>query len=428
MHQTRIFISCASRDHRWRDRLRDHLNVLAGQSTIDIWDESQITPGDAWRETLKRKLGEAQIAILLISTNLLTSEIFLTEQVPSILQRHEEKRLALYPLLLKECSWELVPWLARLSIRPLDRRPVASLKSRADEVLAKVVQDIAALVQLQAVTQRLEGRLDEQQTRLESISKQVDRYRLKEAKARAEISLNCEMAVSRIPTSSGVAVETRVSVKNNGRHTVCIPAAYISARALAPTSGQAIFNFTQMDPLPLTFGSLAKTVNAAWIPDSLSMFQIAPDEVETLFRWDLVEVEGDQAPSVIVLNAEVCAASAELLGIHYAEQGETGGFREDWLSYMASSGGNEHNLFSRATREQLKAFSPHPIKTGDRILLKVGSSEPDIEATQRFHRLLKTVAQWSCNQVLVWGDARTASPTQPGSAADGPWPRRRLPP
>lgn len=404
MPPTKVFISSASADRDLRDRLRKHLNVLAGQSKIDIWDDSQIAGGDSWRETLNRKVNEAQIVILLLSADFLTSDEVVNAQLPRLLERHEQEGLTLYPLVLKPCTWSLVPWLERMSIRPLNGQPITSSPDNIDHAFAQVAQDIAMLVQIEATKQRLQGTLDKQNARLESLSEQMKQYEIKEAKARSEISLNCDMEVHQYPTPLALILETRVSVKNNGRQTVCIPAAYISARSLAPTTGEAIFNFAQMAPLPPEFGSLAKTVNAAWVPDSLSIFQVAPDEIETLFRWDIINISRSDIPSIIVLNAEVCAASAELLGISYTEQREAGQFRKDWLSYMKTGGGNEHNLFSRATDEQVEMFKPDHINFGDRILLRADTSEPDIAATKRFHKLLQTVAQWTCNQVLTVGD------------------------
>jgi hypothetical protein len=38
-----VFISDSHHDVRWKDRLVDHLQPLAQQGLVDVWDDSRIT-------------------------------------------------------------------------------------------------------------------------------------------------------------------------------------------------------------------------------------------------------------------------------------------------------------------------------------------------------------------------------------------------
>jgi hypothetical protein len=90
---------------------------------------------------------EAQIALLLISAPFLTSAFIRKEEIPKLFGQHEAAGLVLYPLLVRDCPWQEVSWLARLQMRPRDARPIASMgAAKLDRCLADVAREIASMV------------------------------------------------------------------------------------------------------------------------------------------------------------------------------------------------------------------------------------------------------------------------------------------
>jgi len=79
--RTKVFISYAHKDDRWRERVVEQLGVLAKQGLLDIWDDRKIGAGDAWFDQIHMQMRSAKVALLLISSAFLTSDFILTHEV-----------------------------------------------------------------------------------------------------------------------------------------------------------------------------------------------------------------------------------------------------------------------------------------------------------------------------------------------------------
>jgi hypothetical protein len=67
MARTKVFISYAHDDARWRKRLVSHLGVLACEDLIEIWDDERIGAGQAWLSEISAQMLQARIAVLLVT-------------------------------------------------------------------------------------------------------------------------------------------------------------------------------------------------------------------------------------------------------------------------------------------------------------------------------------------------------------------------
>jgi hypothetical protein len=126
MPSSRVFISYSHKDESWKDRLVTHLSVLQRQGVSELWDDRLIRGGDVWLHEIEKAIAAADVAILLISADFLSSQFILRKEIPLLLKKLEEGGLHILPLLVKPCLWNRVDWLSRLQIRPLDGRPLAS--------------------------------------------------------------------------------------------------------------------------------------------------------------------------------------------------------------------------------------------------------------------------------------------------------------
>lgn len=142
-----VFISYSHKDEVWKDRLVTHLGVLERQKLLQTWDDRRIKAGDEWFEEIEKEMTTAKVAVLLISANSLTSDFILHTEVPSLLERRESEGIVVFPVIVKPCLWEEVPWLARLQARPKDGKPLSSFpSSRRDAELAKIAKEILEIV------------------------------------------------------------------------------------------------------------------------------------------------------------------------------------------------------------------------------------------------------------------------------------------
>ena len=85
MKKHKIFISYAHTDKAYYDRLMILLNVLKNYvGGIDDWSDQRIKTGQRWKEEIEKALRQADIAILLVSTDFLASDFIRNNELPPI--------------------------------------------------------------------------------------------------------------------------------------------------------------------------------------------------------------------------------------------------------------------------------------------------------------------------------------------------------
>jgi len=129
-YKAQIFISYSHLDEICKDKLEKKLDVLQRQGNYDVWTDREIGEGDKWLPAIEEKLNSCDVAILLISDNFLTSDFIMDKEVPLFLNRREKHGLKIYPLIIDDCPWKKVPWLAELAGALKDNVPL-----REDEKL-----------------------------------------------------------------------------------------------------------------------------------------------------------------------------------------------------------------------------------------------------------------------------------------------------
>src|SRR5262245_33064610 len=147
MTQPVVFISYSHKDEKEKNRLLAHLGVLQRVDLIGLWSDDRISAGADWKQEISQAMAQAKVAILLISTNFLTSDFILDEEVPTLLQRRKSEGLTIFPVIAKACAWQEVAWLVEMKVRPRNGRPIWGANSRrVDEDLATIAKEVAAIV------------------------------------------------------------------------------------------------------------------------------------------------------------------------------------------------------------------------------------------------------------------------------------------
>lgn len=153
-----IFISYSHRDDKWRDRVVTHLRVSEQERLLELWDDTRITTGDDWHETIRRALEDAIAAILLVSANFLTSTFIRSEEIPRLLQRRATKGVRIFPIIVEPCDYEAVEWLRRMEVRPKDGRALSTMRKPAvDRQLAAIAREVRASGRDEELAQRGAG-------------------------------------------------------------------------------------------------------------------------------------------------------------------------------------------------------------------------------------------------------------------------------
>ena len=108
---SKIFISYSHKDEDWKDRLHTQLAVLELEGYLSTWDDRKIKPGKDWLPEIKSALNQADVAIMLISADFLTSEFIRTKEIPTLLERREREGVWVIPLIVRPCRWQNIEWL-----------------------------------------------------------------------------------------------------------------------------------------------------------------------------------------------------------------------------------------------------------------------------------------------------------------------------
>ncbi len=144
MSRPTVFISYSSKDEKEKDLLMAHLGVLESANLIELWSDDQIDAGADWKAEINRSIAQANVAILLISANFLTTDFILDKEVPALLQRREREGLIIFPVIARDCVWNKIDWLSKMQVRPKNKKPVWSDAGRhADEYLAAISEEVA---------------------------------------------------------------------------------------------------------------------------------------------------------------------------------------------------------------------------------------------------------------------------------------------
>lgn len=147
MPKPTIFISYSHEDEEWKNHLVNQLGVLQHQGLLEVWDDSRIGAGEDWHQEIQRTMDKAHVAILLVSANFLNSQFVLSEEVPRLLLRQHRAGLCIFPVIIKPCAYEYVPWLNRMQIRPVDCIPLSvGTPHQRDTQLVAIVQEIAGII------------------------------------------------------------------------------------------------------------------------------------------------------------------------------------------------------------------------------------------------------------------------------------------
>jgi hypothetical protein len=175
MERKKLFITYSHKDARWLNRVREQLDVLEREGLIDPFDDTRIEAGEDWYARLKQEMLEARVALFLISAPFLASPFIRHEEIPRLFRQQEASGMVLYPLLIRDCPWQEVPWLTRLQMRPKGARPLAAMRGATlDKCLADVAREIASIVRMDRQTARsFEGQSTEAQRVAASLAQQA---------------------------------------------------------------------------------------------------------------------------------------------------------------------------------------------------------------------------------------------------------------
>lgn len=145
-----IFCCYAREDTELLKELKSHLSPLERRKVIDVWYDGKISAGTEWDQEIKKHLNNAQIILLLISSDFIASDYGYNTELKRAMERHERKEARVIPVILRPVSeWEEVSsgdiHLGKLQALPEEANPV-TLWTNRDKAWKNVVDGIKQVV------------------------------------------------------------------------------------------------------------------------------------------------------------------------------------------------------------------------------------------------------------------------------------------
>lgn len=124
-----VFVSYAREDEGMLKKLSDHLGGLHHGGYIKDWSDGQVLPGHEWAPEIIRRLDEADIILLLVTSSFLGSGFIGGVEFTRALERHRRGEAIVIPVILKPADW-LSTSLAELQALPKDGKAVSTWSDR----------------------------------------------------------------------------------------------------------------------------------------------------------------------------------------------------------------------------------------------------------------------------------------------------------
>lgn len=127
----KVFISYSHKDEDFKDNLVKHLSPLKRLGLVEEWHDRKISAGDEWDKVISGNLEEANIILLLVSIDFITSKYCYEIELERALERHAKKEAVVIPIVVRNCLWRHTPF-AKLQALPKDAKAISSWLDRDD--------------------------------------------------------------------------------------------------------------------------------------------------------------------------------------------------------------------------------------------------------------------------------------------------------
>lgn len=135
-----VFFSYSHKDEALRDQLESHLALLKNQGLIESWHDRRILAGSDVDNNIFDKLESADIILLLVSADFISSPYCYSREMARAMERHDANEARVIPVILRHCDWHTAPF-GKLMAVPRDGKPVTAWTD-IDEAFTDVTRQV----------------------------------------------------------------------------------------------------------------------------------------------------------------------------------------------------------------------------------------------------------------------------------------------
>jgi tetratricopeptide (TPR) repeat protein/GTPase SAR1 family protein len=158
--RNQVFICYSHADRRWLKKLQTMLKPLVRNRTITTWADTEIEPGQKWRDKIEGALASAKVAVLLVSDSFLASDFIHKHELPPLLNAAKEEGVTILWVALSDCLHEVT----EISEYQAANNPATPLKRLRPSEQDQALKDICEKIRDAFVSQVEDDPLEEAQS------------------------------------------------------------------------------------------------------------------------------------------------------------------------------------------------------------------------------------------------------------------------
>lgn len=144
-----VFISYSHKDAGWLKKLRQFLGPLEDKQLIRVWDDTEIRPGSDWLAEIRKALEKAQVAVFLVTQQLLDSPFVKEKELPTLLEAATNRGCLIFWVAVSSSTVQESP-LAKYQAANSPSSPLDLMtEAEQNKVLLEIFQKMKAAVSVQ---------------------------------------------------------------------------------------------------------------------------------------------------------------------------------------------------------------------------------------------------------------------------------------
>jgi len=169
-----VFISYSHKDEALRQELDAHLKILERQGHISAWHDRKILPGDEWDGEISTYLEQADLILLLVSSDFIASDYCWNIEITRAMARHEVGEAIVVPIILRPVEWKDAPF-SKLQAMPKNAKPVITWDQK-DLAFAEIASGLRQRAKQLIASRRDQHHQTQKQAALTQYQQKVREY------------------------------------------------------------------------------------------------------------------------------------------------------------------------------------------------------------------------------------------------------------